>query len=198
MSRLLVILLAGFSCIGNASDYYRCSYLGKRQQGMIEAEKCLYFVEGTRHPITGGDGFITRSVATRSEYDENGLSYLYSSVGVFYFNEAGLVRRTLMHDNGPDYFRDGLARTEWQGKIGFFDKALTIVIEPRYDFAFPFENGIAVICNGCTKQFAGEHAELAGGLWGAIDTKGEFVHPIDYSKSELEARLQTGEQLIKR
>ena len=189
----LVVLLAGFCCVGNASDYYRCSYLGKRQQGMIEAKSCLYFVAGTRHPITGGDGLITRSVATGSEYDENGLSYLYSSVGVFYFNQSGLVRKTLMRDNGPDDFRDGLARTEWQGKIGFFDKALTVVIEPLYDFAFPFENGIAVVCNGCAERTTGEHTELVGGFWGAINKKGEIIHPIEYSKPELEARLKTSD-----
>ena len=43
-------------------------------------------------------------------------------------------------DNGRT-FQDGLARHVENGKMGFHDEALKVVIPARYDFAFPFRDG---------------------------------------------------------
>jgi hypothetical protein len=63
-------------------------------------------------------------------------------------------------------------------KIGFINNKLEVVIEPRFDFAYPFENGKARVCNGCTKKQNGEHYMIVGGKWGVIDQSGKLISPI--------------------
>ena len=185
-----LILLFLFASIAVAEDNYECNYLRADHGDLITEKNCLSYVEGTRNKITDSDGSISKKVVDTAYYDENGLGHLYSSVGVFYFSKSGFVRKALYFDNGPDYFVNGLARTDWNGKIGFFNKELSIVIEPQYDFAFPFENGISIVCMGCTKQKTGEYHDMVGGKWGAVNLKGEIVQPIMYSKKEIRSKLK--------
>lgn len=60
---------------------------------------------------------------------------------------------TVFHDNGPDYYEEGLARfierTPKGIKVGFYNKKGDIVIPARYDFASPFRAGYAFVANGC-------------------------------------------------
>ena len=76
----------------------------------------------------------------------------------------------------------------------FVDKELAEVIPPSWDFAFPFESGLAVVCNGCTPRPVGEHSEMVGGKWGYIDSQGEVVVPIIHSRDELPSRQQLEER----
>jgi hypothetical protein len=182
----LIVIFLFLASVVLAEDGYECSYYQEGVQDLVSEENCIFYLKNVRNKATGGDALISKKVATSASYDKNGLGYLYSSVGIFYFTKAGLVRKTLYFDNGPDYFKEGLARTEWNGKIGFFDEELSIVIEPIYDFAYPFENGLSIVCDGCIKKNIGEHVDIIGGNWGAINKKGEVVYPIVYSKSELQ------------
>jgi len=50
---------------------------------------------------------------------------------------------------GADEFSDGLVRTVINQKYGFADRHGKIVIAPKYDGAFPFEHGYAIVCIGC-------------------------------------------------
>lgn len=186
-SNIIFILYANVIFAG---DSYQCSYFQSEAKDLMIEKNCITYSKNTRNKVTGGDALISKKVAISASYDENGLSYLYSPVGVFYFTNSGLVRKTLNYDNGPDYFKDELARTEWNGKIGFFDKNLSIIIEPLYDFAFPFENGLSIVCNGCNKNTIGEHTELMGGHWGAINRKGELVYNIVHTEAELRKILK--------
>jgi hypothetical protein len=186
-SIIFLLLLAKFAV---AENNYECTYLQSARQDLVSEEHCLTYTEGIRNSITGGDAFVSEKVAATALYDKNGLSYLFSNVGIFYFTKSGLARRALTYDNGPDYFKNGLARTKWNEKIGFFDHQLSIVIDPKYDFAFPFMAGISRVCMGCRPKKDGEHTEIIGGKWGAINLKGEIVHPIIYSKPELERKLK--------
>jgi len=55
--------------------------------------------------------------------------------------------------------------------IGVID----IVIEPLYDFAFPFHDGISEVCVGCRDlKFDGVDL-LDGGEWKRIDRKGVII-----------------------
>lgn len=110
---------------------------------------------------------------------------IYSPVGIYYFSQSGKVRRTIPYDNGPDYFEEGLARTERNGKIGYFNKSLEITIEPMYDFGFPFQKGVAIVCNGCVKEKDGEHSKLVGGVWGAIASNGKIIEPLQNTFVEI-------------
>ena len=105
-----------------------------------------------------------------------------------YLNAAGVAVPVLPFDNGADYFVEGLARTVQDGKIGFIDEDLRVVIPPRWTFAFPFEKGAAVVCDGCTFHPVGDgHREVVGGRWGIIDTEGHVVVPVVHSREALRA-----------
>jgi hypothetical protein len=187
---LFILIFLILASLAMAGENYECIYYQNDAQDLVTEKSCLTYTENVRNKDAGGDALISKKVADSALYDENGIGFLYSPVGVFYFTKSGLARKTMYFDNGPDYFSEGLARTEWNGKIGFFDKKLSIVIEPRFDFAFPFHNGLAAVCNGCTQKKLGEHTVIVGGKWGAINVKGEIVVPICHSKSELEAFLK--------
>jgi len=93
----------------------------------------------------------------------------------YYIHKSGKKMLTLTYDNGADEFQDGLSRTRVNGKIGFFNRNLEIVLPPIYDFAFPFHNGKAEICTGCKEKSDGENSMLDGGTWKKIDRNGLVI-----------------------
>ncbi len=90
----------------------------------------------------------------------------------YYLRQDGKIMETLTFDGKADEFSDGLARTKINGKIGFFNRNLEIVLKPIYDFAFPFHNGIAEICMGCKESSDGL---LDGGRWEKINREGLVI-----------------------
>jgi hypothetical protein len=79
------------------------------------------------------------------------------------------------YDNGPDYPSEGLFRIVKNGKIGYADATTyAIVIEPRFDCAFPFENGKAKVSNQCQTVKDGEKSIWTSELWQYIDKSGNF------------------------
>ncbi len=90
----------------------------------------------------------------------------------YYIRQDGKIMETLVFDGKADEFSDGLARTKVNGKIGFFNRNLEIVLKPVYDFAFPFHNGIAEICMGCKESNDGL---LDGGKWEKINREGLII-----------------------
>lgn len=105
---------------------------------------------------------------------------------LYYLSAAGVAVPVLPFDNGADYFVEGLARTLRDGKVGFIDRELNVVVPPRWDFAFPFENGTAVVCDGCTFRPVGGHREVVGGRWGVIDARGDIVVPVVHTRETLD------------
>jgi hypothetical protein len=97
-----------------------------------------------------------------------------------YKNSGSTMIHPYQFDNGPDYFVEGLARFVHNKKIGFFDTAGTIIIQPEYDFASPF-------CNhkGCSQVSGEEHATFSGGLWGRIDHGGSIVISVTQKRDSL-------------
>ncbi len=100
---------------------------------------------------------------------------VYKNNQFYYIRTDGKMMPTLTFDNGADEFSDGLARTKINGKIGFFNRNLEIVLKPIYDFAFPFHNGVAEICTGCKEKRDGDHTMLDGGEWKKIDRDGLVI-----------------------
>ena len=90
----------------------------------------------------------------------------------YYLRQDGRIIETLEFDGKADKFSDGLARTKINGKIGFFNRNLEIVLKPVYDFAFPFHNGIAEICMGCKED---SDELLGGGKWEKINREGLVI-----------------------
>ena len=109
--------------------------------------------------------------------DFKGKEFIAIPIGkeFYYIHISGKKMLTLTYDNGADEFQDGLARTKVNGKVGFFNKNLEIVLPPVYDFAFPFHKGKAEICTGCKEKSDGEHSMLDGGRWQKIDRNGLVI-----------------------
>jgi hypothetical protein len=125
----------------------------------------------------------------RMFFSEDGLASVIvrdeTGIRVFYVSREGKTVRTYLFDNGADLFEDGLARTIAHNKFGFINNKLQTVIPPEYDFAFPFRNGHAIVCNHCILKQTEEHKEVTGGSWGIINKKGNPVIPVTCPKEEL-------------
>ena len=94
----------------------------------------------------------------------------------YYVRKDGKAIQAITNKNGEaDAFKEGLARTRVNGKIGFFNKTLDIVLEPIYDYAFPFYDGVAEICVGCKEHGVEENRMIEGGVWKSIDRAGLIV-----------------------
>ncbi len=77
------------------------------------------------------------------------------------------------YDNGPDYPSEGLFRIVQNGKIGYADAGTyAVVIQPQFDCAFPFENGVARVSNNCKTEQTGEYSTWVSDAWKEIDKQG--------------------------
>ena len=104
------------------------------------------------------------------EYDQYGHAAVIDEEGWVYVNKKGeKILRPFIFDNGPDYFSEGLARfVGSNGKIGFHDEALNIVIPAQFDFARPFEGGVAETGKNCRNIPDGEHMHVECPNWSRI------------------------------
>ena len=141
---------------------------------------------------TGTDGRprLKRSYLGRLRYDRDGLASVMLFNGTdtrkyqWYYVRRGVIPVPVESmDNGPDYFEDGLARARVGGKIGYINRKLNLVIPATYDGAYPFRDGVAVVCTACTIEYdrtvtEGERSWYAGGQWGRIDRRGRVVSPF--------------------
>lgn len=168
-----------------------CATQGRREYDWIA---CSFVpVEEPRDTIAhcaqrGADGRLAVASAALTVLAARGVDPAAVLFGdeLDYLNADGVAVPVLPFDDGPDYFVEGFARTLQGGKIGFVDEQLRVVIPPQWDFAFPFENGTAVVCDGCTRRPAGdEHVEVVGGRWGVIDTRGAVVVPLVHDRDDL-------------
>ena len=174
-SFLSVLLLGTFvACTTPQSKVVECAYMPKVEdntssdfspQGecgkLIDEDSLLLYPEHFNNL-----NFATSSFAS-----------VYTNSGMFYVSKSGKVMKTMFFDNGADYFEEGLARTISKGKYGFMNRKLDVVIEPQFDFVFPFSKGKAKFCNGCKekKDKHGEHSMRVGGTWGFVDKEGKIT-----------------------
>ncbi|MBN2107808.1 MAG: WG repeat-containing protein [Deltaproteobacteria bacterium] len=136
--------------------------------------------------VTDGDELkLKKTHFNRLDFSDNGLAWVWIDKKIFLVAKNGKSARMHIFDNGPDYFEEGLARMIRNGKFGFVNKRLTVVIEPAYDFAFQFTDGYATVCNECKTKWHGEHSTLVGGAWGIIDRKGDVVVPVTFAQGTL-------------
>lgn len=92
------------------------------------------------------DTFITYSFVYDKKLDSN------NSVAI---NRKGqIIFDAYLFDNWPedsnsDICKEGLFRIRKNGKIGFANKFGQIVIEPKFECAYPFANGKAKVAYNC-------------------------------------------------
>ncbi len=93
-------------------------------------------------------------------------------------------------DNSPDSWSEGLVRGRRDGKIVFFNRRFEEATGKRYDWAWPYEDGHALMCEGCElEDSGGEHRALVGGSWWFIDRAGKKVEREHLSEDEI-SRLE--------
>ncbi|MFC6839716.1 WG repeat-containing protein [Xanthomonas theicola] len=85
----------------------------------------------------------------------------------------------IVRDKGPDAFAQSLTRGIFNGRIGFYDRQLREMVAPVHDFAWPFADGIAQVCDGCRPGPPDGDARtpLQGGRWYSIDHSNRAVPP---------------------
>jgi hypothetical protein len=106
-------------------------------------------------------------------------------IGWVYVRRDGTVIPMVTYDNGPDYFQEGMARYKENNRIGFINEKAEVVIPAQFEWAFSFEDGVAVVCEGATPVKHGEYTLLEGGRWGAIDRTGKIIIPVTHTRQEI-------------
>jgi hypothetical protein len=161
--------------------------------GGSAAARCVPFSEGwndfsacTRID-SSGQRWVKAVQLRALRFDRHGIAAVWMEglKGFYYVGRDGHMVPVVAYDNGPDVFVEGRARTKVDGKIGYIDDRLRVVIPPRYDWGFPFEHGKAMVCSGCApKPDGGEHRLVEGGRWGAVDRNGREIAPLQYRSRE--------------
>jgi hypothetical protein len=140
----------------------------------------LFFIACSSMPPSPKNEPFKASIVSKeflNSLDFKGKELIAIPIGdkFYYIHKSGKKILTMTFDNKPDKFQDGLARTRVNGKVGFFNKNLEMVLPPIYDFAFPFYKGKAEICTGCKEISDGENSMLDGGRWQKIDRNGLVI-----------------------
>ena len=177
---LLIVFFMVFSGLVYAENI-SCFYVPKPTKDDPYAELTHFEACGN----LSGDNFeLTADHLDNLDFYESPVTVI-TKRGVFYVLPTGKTARVHKIDNGADPFEDGLARGIKEGKYGFINPSLDYVIEPKYDFSFPFFKSFSVVCLGCTISKIGEYHEVIGGKWWRINKSGEVVTPIKHTKAEI-------------
>jgi len=119
--------------------------------------------------------YVNKNYLKQLDFKGEEIISVFQKGAFYYIRKDGKAIKTITYENGADPFVEGLARTKVNGKIGFFNTNLDIVLKPIYDFAFPFYHGVAEICTGCKEQQEGDYSMLKGGRWQKINREGLVV-----------------------
>ena len=140
---------------------------------------------------------VRKQVIPMLSFSSDGLAAIRIDGILMHVNRKGRTAPALLVDNSTDYVVEGLTRIVKSGKIGFVNADLREVVAPEWDFAWPFEGGVAVVCRGCHPvklDVDDEHSIMEDGVWGYIDRSGRVVLPVTFTKLTLplpeEARRQ--------
>ncbi|MGP3593172.1 WG repeat-containing protein [Vagococcus sp. WN89Y] len=169
------LLVAAFAAHAAPDPVYPCSYWDKQTDAVEKLPRCVE---------KQGEKLVFLPELFKKTASVEGMSWvgLYDyarEAGLpdadFYVLNSGHYLSVLHYDNGPDWFVEGLVRSRQQGKVGYWDDTFRNRIPPQFDYASQFEEGRALVCNGCKPQRDGEHVALRGGEWFYIDKSGKRV-----------------------
>lgn len=139
------------------------------------------------------DGVLTiaREHLTNLNFGNLDTASFYSSDQYFHVKPDGRYLPVIPYDNGADPYQEGLSRSLLDGKIAYYNLDFELVLAPGYDWAWPFENGRALVCKDCARiPVEDGHQALAGGVWGYINRQGEEVIPVQYKAGEVPGRIK--------
>ncbi|WP_312688538.1 WG repeat-containing protein [Kosakonia sp.] len=173
-----MLLMAAFSTQAALKPVYGCSYWNKKTDTLEKLDKCAAVKEGK---------LVFLPDLFAKSHDVDGMSWvgLYDYTrdaqlpdADYYVRSADNYLSVVHFDNGPDWFVEGLVRSRQNGKVGYWDDTFRNRIAPQFDYAWQFNAGKALVCNGCAPQKDGEHVALMGGQWFYIDKNGQRVSEI--------------------
>ena len=168
--------VAFFSILSLASaTFIGCNRLAKiRDQAVTTPTKQPHM--RFRVTVGGKVGYIDKSgkLVINPQYDEaNEFSDGLALVCVGHCDISPVFERSLQ---GQDYGTD----VPGAHKYGFIDESGNMVIDPRFDSASDFSEGLAAVCIGRGCQDHRENQKDA--KWGFIDKKGANVIPVQFSR----------------
>jgi serine/threonine protein kinase len=95
-----------------------------------------------------------------------------------YINKSGEVIFPFELDSLPGNFSDGLAAIQVNNKFGYINYSLQVVIQPHFDAADIFSNGLAPVSYLLKSERTYENKLK----WGYIDKSGKVVIPTQYDE----------------
>ncbi len=132
-----------------------CIYLNQKGDTIIDGKEYAYCFSDTIEHF----GFVMTNDNICMAIDRNGKE----------------MYQVFWYDNGPDYYSDGLFRIIKNGKIGYADETGTVIIEPQFECAEPFEAGKAKVAKKCTLVADGEYKRAESSEWFYINKAGKIV-----------------------
>jgi WG containing repeat len=131
---------------------------------------------------------VSKTLLSKMFLSEDGLARALIDHTWYYIKRDGTTLPVIWYDSGADDFSEGLVRSRMDGKIGYFDVQFRQVIPPKYDWAWPFEGGKALVCIECVESapdpYCG-HTMVEGGRWGYIDRQGREIVSVTHSREEI-------------
>ena len=166
---------------------------GNKQIVPLKNHQITYFID-FKEPITS-PVFELPGILLHTKNIYNGVAH---PVNTIYNLQGKPLYYTLLFDNGSDYFQEDVRRIVSidTGKVGFANEEGTILVQPEWDFAFPFNYGYAEVMNDVKKQYEDqEHWSVVPisehSFFGYINKNGKIItpynkrkHPKDYQISE--------------
>ena len=163
-----------------------CRFVTGESDGINQTENCANRRENRIE--------VSKKVLSKMSLSADGLAQALIDHSWYYVKRDGSTLPVITFDNGADYFSEGLVRARIDGKIAYFDAQFKQIIPPKYDWAWPFENGKALVCLGCAEPAPNgeEHRMMEGGRWGYIDHNGREIVSVTHSRDEI-MKLERGE-----
>jgi len=168
---LPILLCLLFTTPALARDWLSC-WADEKGEGLRSREHCAW--------REGGRLRVAPEEMRRLAFDRWGLAGLAIEGQWYYLRRDGRSLPVVTFDNGPDYFEEGLTRSQQPGGMAWYDRNFRQVIAPRYDWGSPVNKGRAEVCRACVRSApdADGHWSMLGGEWGVIDRRGREVVPL--------------------
>jgi len=183
MIRYIAIILTLFVGSVEADDFGSCGYIPQKTEQYQYPE---WEVFDTCASYKDRILQITKEHMENLSFGNLGVASFFTSGQYFYVRHDGRFLPVIFYDNGADYFQEGLTRSLQNGKIEYYNTDFELVLSPGYDWAWPFNEGRALVCKGCVLTPVEDgHKALEGGMWGYINKEGKEVVPVKYKASDL-------------
>ena len=129
-----------------------------------------------------------------AEFDKIAFVLLKDRKGVYAIDRnEKILFQVCSYEIGPDIVSNGLFRIIENGKIGFANMNGEIVIRPRFQFVYPFqENGFAIFCENGTWSMLDKYIPVIKGKWGVINRQGVVVIPATYDSGAEDYLIKDG------